>query len=37
MLPQNKPDRIRGGEWSPSGAYVLSADLARVNIGWTMA
>ena len=22
-----------GGEWSPSGAYVLSADLARVNIG----
>ena len=34
-----------GGQWSPSGAYVLSADLARVNIGrrregrvgWTMA
>ena len=22
-----------GGEWSPRGAYVLSADLARVNIG----
>ena len=22
-----------GGEWSPSGAYVLSADLASVNIG----
>ena len=22
-----------GGEWSLSGAYVLSADLARVNIG----
>ena len=22
-----------GGEWSRSGAYVLSADLARVNIG----
>ena len=22
-----------GGEWSPSGAYVLSADLARVNTG----
>ena len=22
-----------GGEWSPNGAYVLGADLARVNIG----
>ena len=22
-----------GGQWSPSGAYVLSPDLARVNIG----
>ena len=28
-----RPPPELGGEWSPRGAYVLSRDLARVNIG----